>query len=153
MKKIICLLTASLLLLLPLLVMPQSKKQKHRAHRKVHRTHHTHKTSRRKPVPHTTGARIGLASFYSNRFSGRKTASGEKFSQKRLTAAYNAVPLGTMIRVVNLKNNRTVVVKVNDRLHHRNRRLVDLSKAAAMQLKMMAQGVVKVKILVLRKIR
>ena len=59
----------------------------------------------------------GQASFYANKFNGRKTATGEKFSQSKFTAACNVLPLGTRIKVTNLKNGKTVEVKTNDRLH------------------------------------
>jgi rare lipoprotein A len=76
----------------------------------------------------------GTASFYANKFEGRKTANGEIFSQKKLTAACNVLPLGTWIRVTNLRNGRSVVVKINDRLHYRMKRVTDLSGAAARQI-------------------
>src|SRR5689334_16755336 len=64
----------------------------------------------------------GTASFYADKFEGRETANGEIFSQKHLTAACNVLPLGTWIRVTNLRNHRSVVVKINDRLHYRMKR-------------------------------
>jgi rare lipoprotein A len=93
----------------------------------------------------------GVASFYSNNFQGKKTSSGELFNQKKLTAAHNSLPLGTYIRVTNLKNGKTVVVKVNDRLHHRNKRLVDLSYAGAQKLGYVKSGLTRVKVEVLGK--
>ena len=93
----------------------------------------------------------GTASFYSNKFNGRKTASGEIFSQKKLTAANNHVPLGTWIRVTNLRNKKTVVVKVTDRLHYKNKRLVDLSRAAANKLLFRSSGLLPVKVEILGK--
>ncbi|MBI1780041.1 MAG: septal ring lytic transglycosylase RlpA family protein [Sphingobacteriales bacterium] len=93
----------------------------------------------------------GTASFYSNKFEGRKTASGELFSQKKLTAAHNTLPLGTYIRVTNLRNKRSVVVKINDRLHAKNLRLVDLSRTAATQLGYIKSGLARVKVEVLGK--
>lgn len=91
----------------------------------------------------------GIASFYSDKFIGKKTANGDIFSQDKMTAANNFLPLGTRIRVINLRNNRQVIVKVNDRLHHRNKRLVDLSKAAARKLGFIQSGVTRVKIQIL----
>ena len=93
----------------------------------------------------------GLASFYANKFEGKKTANGEIFSQKKLTCACNVLPLGTWIRVTNLRNGRTVVVKTNDRLHPRMKRIVDLSKAAAVKLGYVGAGLTRVKIEVLGK--
>ncbi|MBP6024051.1 septal ring lytic transglycosylase RlpA family protein [Ferruginibacter sp.] len=93
----------------------------------------------------------GQASFYANKFEGRKTANGEIFSQKKLTCACNVLPLGTWIRVTNLRNGRTVVVKTNDRLHPRMKRIIDLSKAAAVKLGYVGAGLTRVKIEVLGK--
>jgi peptidoglycan lytic transglycosylase len=76
----------------------------------------------------------GTASFYSSKFEGRQTANGEIFSQQKMTAACNVLPLGTWVRVTNLKNGRSVVVKINDRLHYKMKRVVDLSKVAARQI-------------------
>ena len=92
----------------------------------------------------------GTASFYANKFEGRETASGEIFSQKKLTAACNVLPLGTWIKVTNLHNKRSVIVKVNDRLHYRMKRVVDLSKAAAKELHY-SSGLIHVKVEVLGK--
>lgn len=93
----------------------------------------------------------GIASFYSNNFEGKPTAAGEVYSKKAMTAAHNALPFGTWIRVTNLTNKKSVVVKVNDRLHHRNRRLVDLSFAAAAVLGYTSRGLTRVKVEVLGK--
>lgn len=92
----------------------------------------------------------GLASFYSDKFEGKKTASGEVFTQAKMTCAHNTLPFGTKIRVTNLDNGKFVIVKVNDRLHHRNPRLVDLTTAAAKQLKFKGKGVVKVRVEVVK---
>ena len=91
----------------------------------------------------------GIASFYADKFEGLLTSSGEKFSQKKLTAAHNTLPLGTWIRVTNLRNKKSIIVKVNDRLHHRNTRLVDLSREAARRLGYISNGLAKVKVEVL----
>ena len=91
----------------------------------------------------------GMASFYSNKFNGRKTANGEIYSQKKLTCACNVLPLGTWIRVTNLRNNHTVEVKVNDRIHPKMRRVVDLTRAAAEKLDFISQGLTRVKVEVL----
>ena len=93
----------------------------------------------------------GLASFYSNKFNGRKTANGEIFNNQKLTAAHNTLPLGTYVRVTNLRNKRTVVVKINDRLHHKNKRIIDLSRVAATKLGYIKSGLTRVKLEVLGK--
>ena len=87
-----------------------------------------------------------MASFYANKFSGRKTASGEIFSQKKLTCACNVLPLGTWIRVTNMRNGRSVVIKTNDRIHPKVRRVVDLTRAAAEKLGFIARGLTRVKV-------
>jgi rare lipoprotein A len=91
----------------------------------------------------------GTASFYANKFHGRKTANGDIFSQDKLTAACNVLPLGTLIRVTNLRNGRSVIVKVNDRMHSKMKRVVDLSRSAAQKLNFIRSGLTKVKIEVL----
>ena len=93
----------------------------------------------------------GTASIYDNKFIGRKTSSGDTFSQKRLTAAHNNVPLGSWVRVTNLHNKKTVIVKVIDHLHFRNRRLIDLSRAAASALGASNKGLLNVKVEILGK--
>jgi len=93
----------------------------------------------------------GVASFYANKFNGKKTSNGEIFSQQKLTGAHNSLPLGTYVRVTNLKNGKTVIVKINDRLHHRNKRIIDLSKSAAQKLGYLKSGLTRVKLEVLGK--
>ena len=88
----------------------------------------------------------GLASFYGNKFNGRRTASGEIFSQRKLTCACNMLPFGTWIKVTNVHNGKSVIVKVNDRLHTRMRRLADLSGAAAKKIGGMDSGLVRIKV-------
>jgi len=96
-----------------------------------------------------TDIRYGVASFYADKFNGRKTASGQIFSQNKLTCACNVLPLGTWVKVTNLSNGKSVKLLVNDRLHPRMRRLVDLSKSAAIKLGFITSGLVKVKLEVL----
>ena len=91
----------------------------------------------------------GIASYYHSKFQGRPTASGEKYDAEKFTAAHNRLPFGTRIKVTNLRNKRSVIVTVNDRLHHRNTRLVDLSRAAAAKLGFIGRGLAKVKVEVL----
>jgi rare lipoprotein A len=97
----------------------------------------------------TSIIQYGVASYYSDKFEGRKTASGEIFSQHKMTAAHNTLPLGTMIEVTNLRNNRTVYVKINDRLHAKNKRIIDLTKAAARKLHYINAGLTRVRIRVI----
>ncbi len=93
----------------------------------------------------------GLASFYSKKFHGRRTASGEIFNVNKMTCACNKVPLGTWLRVTNLKNGRSIVVKANDRLHPRMKRLVDLTPAGARELNFIKAGLTRVKVEILGK--
>lgn len=89
---------------------------------------------------------VGKASFYHDKFNGRKTANGERFNQKSLTCAHRTLPFGTKLKVTNLKNGKTVVVTVNDRGPFKKGRLVDLSKRAASELGFIRDGVTSVAI-------
>lgn len=102
---------------------------------------------------HKTPEKIqyGTASFYANKFHGRKMANGEIFSQQKLTAASNTIPLNTWVRVTNLRNKKTVIVRITDRMHWRNKRLIDLSKAAAHKLGYTGWGLARVRVDVLGK--
>jgi rare lipoprotein A len=91
----------------------------------------------------------GVASFYSNKFEGRLTYTDEIFSQKKLSAASNTIPMKTWVRVINLRNQRSVVLRINDKMHPHNRRLIDLSRAAAHQLGYTGNGLTRVKVEVL----
>jgi len=93
----------------------------------------------------------GIASYYADKFEGRETATGDTYSHSKLTAACNVLPLGTWIRVTNLRNNKSVVVRVNDRLHPKNKRIVDLSRLAATSLGYISRGLTQVKVEVLGK--
>jgi rare lipoprotein A len=105
-----------------------------------------HTDSRQKP---SAKIQYGTASYYADKFEGRPTMSDEIFHQSKMTGAHNSLPLGTWVRVTNLRNKKSVVVKINDRLHPKNKRLVDLSKAAASQLGYVGSGLTKVRLEVL----
>jgi len=92
---------------------------------------------------------FGTASFYADKFAGRKTANGDNYDPAKYTAACNVLPLGTWIKVTNLRNNKSIIVRINDRLHANMNRLVDLSKVAANQLGYVQRGLAKVKVEVL----
>jgi rare lipoprotein A len=92
---------------------------------------------------------VGRASYYSNKFQNRKTANGEKYDKNELTAAHRSLPFGSLIQVTNLKNNKSVVVRINDRGPHLKKRLLDLSRAAAEELDMIRSGVVEVEVCLL----
>ncbi len=88
----------------------------------------------------------GKASYYADKFQGRKTASGETFRQNRMTAAHQTLPFGTKVKVTNLSNGKTVKVRVNDRGPFVAGRIIDLSRKAARKLGMTQAGVANVKI-------
>jgi rare lipoprotein A len=94
---------------------------------------------------------MGIASYYSDKFIGKKTASGERFSQNDLTAACNILPLGTFVIVTNLSNGEKVRVKINDRLNRNTKRIIDLTKEGAKKLDYLKKGITKVKIEVQKK--
>lgn len=96
-----------------------------------------------------TDTLIGTASYYADKFKGQATASGDVYSHKKLTAACNKLPLGTWVKVTNLKNMRSVIVQINDRLHRKNPRLVDLSFSAAKVLGYIKNGLTHVTVEVL----
>ncbi len=91
-----------------------------------------------------------MASFYHDRFHGRKTASGIRYDKNELSAAHKTLPLGTRVRVTDSRTGRDVVVRINDRGPFVKGRVIDLSRAAADQLGFMAKGVSRVKVEVLR---
>jgi len=93
---------------------------------------------------------VGVASYYGEEFNGRPTASGEIFDMNALTAAHRTLPLGTKVRVTNLENGRTVVVKINDRGPFVDGRILDLSKAAAKELGLLESGTAIVKIVMVK---
>lgn len=95
----------------------------------------------------------GQASFYSNKFNGRQTSSGEIFHQSKMTCASNILKMGTWIKVTNLRNSNSAIVKVNDRLHPSMKRIVDLTSAAAKKLGFTSAGLARVKVEVLGRVK
>ncbi len=93
----------------------------------------------------------GVASYYGDRFRGRATASGEKFDPDKLTAAHPSHPFGTRVRVTNLKNGRSVVVRINDRGPYKPGRIIDLSTRAAKEIGLLTDGITKVLVQVVGK--
>ena len=91
-------------------------------------------------------AEVGVASFYAHKYHGRKTASGERYNMHEMTAAHRRLPFGSKVRVTNLSNNSSVVVRVNDRGPFVKGRVIDLSLAAAKKLDMVRAGVAKVEV-------
>jgi rare lipoprotein A len=88
----------------------------------------------------------GKASYYANKFNGRKTANGEIFRNSKKTAAHKTLPFGTKVKVTNLRNGRSVKVRINDRGPFVAGRNIDLSKRAARKIGMVKEGVGNVKI-------
>lgn len=112
-----------------------------------------HKSKKTKREVSSEKILFGTASFYANKFEGRQTANGEIFSQKKLSAASNIIPLNEWARVTNVHNKISVVLRITDRMHKNNKRLIDLSKAAARKLKFTGYGLTRVKVELLGKKR
>ena len=91
----------------------------------------------------------GMASYYGDEFAGRPTANGEAFDPEGMTAAHRTLPLGAVIRVTNLRNSRSIIVRVNDRGPFAGDRVLDLSHGAAVALKMKMRGTARIRIEVL----
>jgi rare lipoprotein A len=99
-----------------------------------------HHTTTPKPTPAPQGdVQKGLASWYGE---SQMTASGEKFNKNAMTAAHRSLPFGTIVRITNQKNGRSVNVRINDRGPYGGGRIIDVSEAAARQLQMIDAGVV-----------
>lgn len=86
----------------------------------------------------------GQASFYADRYQSRKTASGERYDHGKRTAAHKTLPFGTRVKVTNTKNNKTVVVKINDRGPFVKGRIIDLSKSAFSRIGKTSAGILPV---------
>ena len=92
---------------------------------------------------------VGISSFYNRKIDGLKTSTGERFYNNKYTAACNLFKLNTIVRVTNLRNGKTVMVRINDRMHPnmlRKGRVIDLSQSAANQLAFKSKGLVKVSV-------
>ena len=94
--------------------------------------------------------KTGVASYYGQKFNGRKTTSGEIFNKNDLTAAHLKYPYNTIIRVINLMNNKTTIIRINDRKPDFNGRILDVSYGAAKKLGMLKNGITEVRIEVLK---
>lgn len=90
---------------------------------------------------------VGVARYYKKHYNGRRTSSGEIYNPRKLTAAHLTLPLGTRVKVVNLANNRSVIVTVNDRCREHEDSFIDLSRQAARQLGIIRQGKAAVRII------
>ncbi len=96
--------------------------------------------------PVTKPYQIGTASWYGKQFNGRSTASGEPYDMFQFTAAHRTLPLGTLVRVTNLRNGASLIVRVNDRGPVPKNRIIDLSYGAAQMLGLRARGIQKVRL-------
>jgi rare lipoprotein A len=94
-----------------------------------------------------SGGTVGKAYYYNKHYNKRKTRSGAIYNPQKLTAAHPTIPFGTRVKVVNLANNRSVVVTVNDRCRKRNFEFIDLSRAAARKLGFLGKGMARVRII------
>lgn len=93
----------------------------------------------------------GKASYYADKFEGKLTASGEKYQRIKFTAAHKTLPFGTEVKVTNLLNNKSVIVRINDRGPFVKGRIIDLSWIAAKKIDLIESGVIDVSIEVLKK--
>jgi rare lipoprotein A len=100
--------------------------------------------------PAKGATQTGLASWYGIKFQGRTTSSGEPYDRHELTAAHKTLPLQTIVRVTNLKNDESVIVRINDRGPFVGKRIIDLSEAAAKEIGYRKHGITKVKVEVIQ---
>lgn len=102
----------------------------------------THTHSAASPAEAGAGKPLGggMASYYADQFHGRRTASGERFDMAALTAAHRTLPFGSKVRVTNAANGKSVVVRINDRGPFTKGRTIDVSRAAAERLGLIARG-------------
>jgi rare lipoprotein A len=92
----------------------------------------------------------GEASYYGNELAGNRTANGERFNPHALTAAHRSLPMGTKLRVTNLANGRSVIVRINDRGPFVRSRIIDVSLGAAREIEMVRSGKAQVRLEILR---
>jgi len=102
-----------------------------------------------RPLAEGPRPEYGMASYYGHQHHGQRTASGERFDMHEMTAAHRTLPFGTRVRVTNLENGRSVVVRINDRGPWKKGRVVDLSYDAARELHMVGAGTTRVRVDVL----
>lgn len=89
---------------------------------------------------------VGVASYYAHKYHGRKTSSGERYNMHSLTAAHRTLPFGASVKVTNLQNDRSVVVRINDRGPFSKGRIIDVSLEAARRLQMVSAGTARVRL-------
>ena len=99
---------------------------------------------------HPLATEVGIASYYADKYNGRQTASGEIYNMYGISAAHPSYPMGTIVRVTNLTNNLSLILRINDRMPNFKGRVMDLSLGAARKLDMIQNGTAKVKIDVIK---
>lgn len=92
----------------------------------------------------------GIASYFSDKLHGQRTANGERYDKTDLTAAHANLPFGTVLKVVNLDNNHSVYLRINSRTHQKNKRVLDVSKQAAKELGFLRAGLARVEVTILQ---
>jgi rare lipoprotein A (peptidoglycan hydrolase) len=92
----------------------------------------------------------GIASYYADKYNGKQTSNGEIYDMYGLTAAHKTYPFGTIVRITNLSNGKSVKLRINDRMPDYNPRLIDVSYGAAIKLDMLTSGIAEVKLEVLK---
>ncbi len=124
-------------------------KNRRRYRAKRNRRKGTRKSARRHRKSAAAGCRFvqyGQATWYGRKFRGRRTASGERFDERKMTAAHRTLPFGTLVRVTRLDTKKQVLVRINDRGPYGKGRIIDLARAAAARLGMLRRGVVRVRL-------
>ena len=89
---------------------------------------------------------VGVASYYAHKYHGKKTSSGERYNMHAMTAAHRTLPFGSQVKVTNLQNDRSVVVRINDRGPFTKGRIIDVSLEAARRLQMVSSGTARVRV-------
>jgi rare lipoprotein A len=117
---------------------------------KVVYTSRNHLMESKKEVGTIPAVQTGIASYYAEKFNGRRTSNGEIYDMHALTAAHQSLPFNSIVLVTNLENNKSVKLRINDRGPFVKDRIIDVSLAAANQLDMIGTGTAQVRIEVLR---
>jgi peptidoglycan lytic transglycosylase len=99
---------------------------------------------------HPLETEIGVASYYADKYNGRQTASGEIYNMNGISAAHPSFSMGTIVKITNLSNDLSIILKINDRMPDFKNRVIDLSLGAAQKLGMIQSGIAKVKIEVIK---
>jgi rare lipoprotein A (peptidoglycan hydrolase) len=100
--------------------------------------------------PEILKVEFGIASYYANEFHKKETYNGEIYDMYGISAAHPSYPMGTIVKVMNLANNKSIELRINDRMPYREDRIIDLSYGAAEVLDMITSGITKVKVEVLK---